>query len=405
MSIFACLSARAVILMDTADPSVNTTAPTGALANSGWQFEGIWGGFLGTPIAPHFFISAGHIGQGGTDFIFQGAAYTIVRSFSLAGSDLLIWQVNETFPSFAPLYSKHDEIGKHLVVIGCGTRRGSEIFLDGTLRGWNWGDPDGTRRWGENDVVDLVPYSGHDLVYATFDQGASPNESHLSSGDSGGAVFLNDGGAWKLAGINLAVDDLYSAPDPSTILDAAVFDARGFYTYDGSDFTQITGATSVPTGFYASRISSELAWIYSVIDPNGDLDNDGIPNLLEYALHLDPLTPDAAGLPRVGREGNFVTLTYTRVTTATDIDYAVEQSTDLVSWAIATTQDEIISTNGDVQTIKAKIDIGASTKLFVRLLVTRPQSTTSQTRRLVRPKFAHDRFNIEVRSTARFRRR
>jgi hypothetical protein len=372
MSIFAHLGAHAVILMDTGDPSANTTAPTGALANSGWQFEGDWGGFLGTPIAPHFFISAAHIGQAGSNFVFQGSTYTLVRAFGLTNSDLLIWQVNETFPSFAPLYTKHNEIGKHLFVIGRGTQRGSEIFLEGTLRGWNWGAVDGWRRWGENDVVDLVPYNGHDLVYATFDEGAHPNESHLSVGDSGGAIFLKDSGVWKLAGISYAVDDLYTAPDTSTGFDAAIFDARGYYTYDGTNFPQISGDTAVPTGFYASRISSELPWIYSVIDPTGDLDADEIPNLLEYALSLDPLTCDTTGLPRVGREGNYVTLTYTKVTTATDISYVVEQSSDVSSWSSANPQNEIVSTVGNIQTIKAKVDIGASSRLFLQLRVSRP---------------------------------
>ena len=57
----AQLPARAVILFGTGDPTVNTTAPTGALADSGWQFEGDWIGFLGTAIAPQFFVSAKHI--------------------------------------------------------------------------------------------------------------------------------------------------------------------------------------------------------------------------------------------------------------------------------------------------------------------------------------------------------
>src|SRR3954447_6712433 len=112
------MTARAVILFDTGDASVNTTAPGGPLLNSGWQYEGLWGGFLGTPIAPHFFISAAHIGQAGGAFSFQSSTYTIVRSFALTNSDLLIWQVNETFPSYAPLYTKSTEAGQHLVVIG-----------------------------------------------------------------------------------------------------------------------------------------------------------------------------------------------------------------------------------------------------------------------------------------------
>jgi hypothetical protein len=121
-----------------------------------------------------------------------------VLSFSLASSDLLIWQVKETFSSFAPLYTNSDEISKHLVVIGRGTERGGEVTVNNVPLGWYWMDPGGARRWGENDVTDIIPYSGHDFIYATFDQHTQPNdrpnESHLSAGDSGGAVFLNDRG-------------------------------------------------------------------------------------------------------------------------------------------------------------------------------------------------------------------
>jgi hypothetical protein len=345
-------STRGVILLDTADPAVNTSAPGGSLVDSGWQYEGIWGVFLGTPIAPHFFISAAHIGQAGSNFIFQSSTYTIVRTFSLANSDLLIWQVKETFPAFAPLYTTNDEIGRHLVVIGRGTQRGSEIYLNGPLRGWNWGPGDGVQRWGENDIANIVPYSGHDLLYATFDQHSlpiptdHPNESHLSRGDSGGAIFINDSNdsVWKLAGINYAVDDLYTAPLASTQFEAAVFDARGFYTNNGTTFTKISGSSPVPTGFYCSRISSELAWICSVIAD-----------------------------PQLGREEYFLTFTYSKlIAPSTDITCAVEQSSDLVSWTTATTQDEIVSASGDLEIVKAKIDISPLTKLFVRLRVTRP---------------------------------
>ena len=54
--------ARAVILFGTGDPTVNTTAPTGALAGSGWQYEGQFGSFLGTVIAANYFTTAKHIG-------------------------------------------------------------------------------------------------------------------------------------------------------------------------------------------------------------------------------------------------------------------------------------------------------------------------------------------------------
>ncbi|MEY2536975.1 MAG: hypothetical protein QOG67_715 [Verrucomicrobiota bacterium] len=353
-SLLAALSARAVILLDTGDPTVNTTAPAGALADSGWQYQGDWGGWLGTPISPNFFVSAAHLGQASDHISFQGSSYQIVQSFSLPGSDLLIWQVQGIFPYFAPLYTRQDETGQHLVVIGRGTERGSEVILNGTLRGWNWGNDTDVRRWGENDIAEIIPYGGHDLLYATFDQHATfdeqgqptdrPHECHLSRNDSGGAVFLNDNGAWKLAAINFAVDDLYTAPSTSAQFLAAIFDARGYYSYDGTNFNQISGPSPVPTGFYGSRISSELAWICSVIAD-----------------------------PQVGREGNFLTLTYSKLLApASNIVYTVQTSDNLAGWQPANTADETISVAGDIAKIKAKIDTGMATHLFARLLVTRP---------------------------------
>src|SRR4051794_20954262 len=82
------LVSPAVILFRTPNPTANTTAPTGGLSSSGWQFEGLWGSFLGTPMAPHFFLSAKHIGQAGTSFTFDGAEYTLVKEFGDPNSDL-----------------------------------------------------------------------------------------------------------------------------------------------------------------------------------------------------------------------------------------------------------------------------------------------------------------------------
>lgn len=269
---------RATILFGTGDPTVNTTTPTGALANSGWQYEGQWGSFLGTVIAPRYFITAAHIGGNvGDQFVFQGRAYTTTAQFADPYTDLRIWRVADPFPVYAQLYANSDEVGRQLVVIGRGTQRGGAVVLNNTGHGWYWGSYDAVQRWGQN-VVTSIFHNGtnDDLLYATFDRqkanvqpgSAAYNEAHLSTGDSGGGVFIKQGGIWKLAGINYAVDGpFYSSPSDANGFEAALFDTRGFYEKDDAgNYVLVSGKEAVPSGFYATRISSRVQWILSIIN-------------------------------------------------------------------------------------------------------------------------------------------
>jgi hypothetical protein len=239
---------------------------------------------------------------------------------------------------------------------------------------FDWGARNWLRRWGENVVTGTTLYQNpaNSLLFANFDQNARANEAHLSEGDSGGAVFIREGNTWKLAGINFSVSGVYRQPGDTAQYTAALFDTRGYYNRNSQgQYVQITGANPVPTAFYATRVSAKLAWIYSVTDPTGDFDGDGLPNLMEYALNRNPLAADSAGATTVAREGDFLTLTFTRVTTATDIQYEVQKSEDLVTWTPAASQGQSISTSGNLQTVKASEPIG-STALFLRLSVKRP---------------------------------
>jgi len=259
LSLFVLASlADGVILYRTGDPTANTTEPTGALAGSGWQYEGNFGNFLGTAIAPHYFVTAKHLGTDPTQFTYHGVDYAIVRSFADSDSDLRIFEVEGALPFYAPLYARSDEVGQHLVVIGRGTQRGAGRIVNGQLRGWEYGPADTVQRWGENEVARIIKGA----LYVLFDQDGLPQEGHLSAGDSGGAVFLNDGGTWKLAGINSDVDTFTSGADRGGPYSAVMFDERGSYRADG---TLIAGRAPVPSGFYAARISSRVRWIYGII--------------------------------------------------------------------------------------------------------------------------------------------
>ena len=116
----------AIILARTGDPTANTTAPTDDPAGSGWNYEGQWDGFLGTPIAPNFFLAASHIGgKAGDSFTYANTTYGTVASFKDPLSDLIIWQIYGIFPNYAPMYAKSDEVGQRIVAIGKGTQRGT----------------------------------------------------------------------------------------------------------------------------------------------------------------------------------------------------------------------------------------------------------------------------------------
>lgn len=240
-------------------------------ANSGWQYEGQWSAYLGTPIAPNYFITAKHVnGSVGGTFTYNGQPYTTVASFASPDSDLRIWQVSGTFPSYAPLYTASGEVGQTMTVFGRGTQRGSPVVVGGETKGWYWGPSDGVQSWGSNKVTSIqanLTYGS--LLHFDFDTTGDWYESALSVGDSGGGVFLKDGGTWKLAGINLGVDGPFSLTGVNgSGFNAAIYDLGGLY-YGGDDnWTLVPDEVDpIPTGSDATRISSNLTWIQSVIGP------------------------------------------------------------------------------------------------------------------------------------------
>ncbi|MBV9126666.1 MAG: hypothetical protein JO117_01130, partial [Verrucomicrobia bacterium] len=174
----------AIILYDTGDPSANTTRPNGP-NGFGWDFQGQIGSFLGTAIAPNYFITAQHFGifANGTNFTYQGSTFQTTASFTDTGSDLVIYQVNGTFNSYASLYTNAGgEVGQGLYVFGRGTQRGAQILVGSGnnqhLAGWGWGASDGVQRWGQNTVSAVE----NGFVEAAFDQISGVNEAALSAG-------------------------------------------------------------------------------------------------------------------------------------------------------------------------------------------------------------------------------
>jgi len=104
---------------------------------------------------------------------------------------------------------------------------------------------------------------------------------------------------------------------------------------------------------------------------------------MKYALNLEPMKPGASGLPVVGYTvGNsntrYLTLTYTRPISATDITYTAEVSSDLNLWNSGPVYTALLSVNnnsdGITQTVAVQslLPINNTSRQFIRLKVTKP---------------------------------
>lgn len=281
-------SAQAILFYDTADSSHNTTAPTGQYENSGWQYQGVFGDNLGTAIGQNFFITAAHVSVESTfvqTSVFTGGAamtYNVdstafggVGYYDVSGTDLRIYQTIESFGNWAQLYTGGLEVGSTVVIIGLGGARGSEVLLNSgsgdELKGWYGTASDGTARWGTNTISGVLPSifspSGGQLLTADFNALPGTDEATLTGNDSGGGVFILDGGFWKLAGVNYAVDGAFNTtPSDGGAFNAALFDKGGYYEGSGFNWNYNPDLpVNTPSSLYMSRLSSSVVEIQSVV--------------------------------------------------------------------------------------------------------------------------------------------
>ena len=143
-------------------------------------------------------------------------------------------------------------------------------------------------------------------------------------------------------------------------------------TTNGSDLT----FTTLPNALQSWRQTNfgTMANSGSTADAS-DYDNDGIPNLIEWACNLDPTTRNA--LPAtVTANGASFAYTYSRSTAAanTGTSFVVEWSNTLAagSWSSSGVVQTVLSDDGTTQQVQAVIPITTESAKFVHLSVTAP---------------------------------
>ncbi len=117
-------------------------------------------------------------------------------------------------------------------------------------------------------------------------------------------------------------------------------------------------------------------------NPSGDLDGDGLSNLAEYALGGNPLVANVGVAPRAsvqpltvnGATANYLTISFNRLSDASDLTYHVEFSSDLATWRENGVLVGSVSNGAGMlaQTWRAPLPVTTTGKLLARMRVTVP---------------------------------
>ncbi len=144
------------------------------------------------------------------------------------------------------------------------------------------------------------------------------------------------------------------------------------YTGNGVALSSYQGPATTFSAWQNSHFTPQQLGDPNISGRDADPDHDGLSNLLEYAFNADPNNPSSTNRPTVSLDPTYLSLTYTKVLSATDLTYSLEQSTTLGHWGSVTPVNQILTDNGFVQTIKAQVPRtnAAAGKLFLRLRVT-----------------------------------
>ncbi|MFC7337747.1 lamin tail domain-containing protein [Haloferula chungangensis] len=238
---------------------------------------------------------------------------------------------------------------------------------------------------------------GETLVLVAFDPEADPSaaESFRSEYGIGTEVRLvgpfTDGPLDDVAGtVRLQRPDLppsdepdhhpqvtedevrYSALAPWPVLAGGAGDSLQRIDLDGfGNFsTSWTAATPEPgrwaIDFLTWRESFFGANLPTGSGPEEDFDNDGVDNLIEFALGMNPLADDREDLPSWSRDGSEFVFAYTKSTATKGLTSTVKTSIDLMDWQPVT--DSYVSSEGFFETREVRIPI-AGPKRFVGLVV------------------------------------
>ena len=224
----ALAPAAPAVIIDSSGGGGNTSAPS---PDPGWDYVGVRGAFSAVYLGDGWALTANHVGAG--DLLLGGTSYSAVPGSSTrlqngdgTNADLLMFAVSPE-PPLAPLAiaSSAPSNGASLTLIGNGRDRGDGTSWDpngppppGAIEGYEW-ETSKSLRWGTNHVEDFP--SGRvfntEAFGTVFDSSVSSHEAQAATGDSGGAVFAQNGSDWELAGVMIAIGAYEGQPAETSL--------------------------------------------------------------------------------------------------------------------------------------------------------------------------------------------
>lgn len=217
------------VIIDSGDGTGNTTAPPD---DPGWDHLGKVGGLSGVYLGNGWMLTANHVAL--NTVTLAGSTYAPVVGSEIRLSngdgsfaDLKVFALHG-LPNLPllPIRTTTPPIGTPLVMAGRGRDRGAVTSWNpagpgGPYGGYLW-ETTNTLRWGTNEVEGYPSSDPFDTVsfYSVFDENLPPatqHEAQAASGDSGGAVWIDDGGGWELAGILFAIESYAGQPSQTSL--------------------------------------------------------------------------------------------------------------------------------------------------------------------------------------------
>ncbi len=271
------LPASAIVV---GDYSVATNPPTGSW-DVNWDYVYNYKQSSSVAVGGHWILTAAHVADDGfvSDITIGSITYYQQEVIFHTSADLALVRFDKDFSGYYPLYTGSFSVGDDIAMIGYGNTGtvSSASYLDS-------GSGSGTKRWGSNEFSQ--DYTAGDSVgfLMGFNDGATINEAGVGVWDSGGGSFVEDGGVWKLAGINTSRNSTppYTVTFTVSVPEYATWITQTIAAEDGDD--DIDG---IPN-WWEEQYGSTTGVVASV-----DQDGDGVIGTDEYIADTDPTDSNA----------------------------------------------------------------------------------------------------------------